>query len=107
MPFTIHQIVTRGNSLLVQFELAKKVDSVLFEGVFRDLVAGRLGIETSFGLDNNGIPTNEVNYPLGQKLEMAYNGDNKQIGLTYAVKPVVSNKEELTKKKGSPLRKAS
>lgn len=107
MPFTIHQIITRGNSLLVQFELVKKVDSVLFEGVFRDLVASRLGIETSFGLDNNGIPTNEVNYPLGQILEMVYNADNKQIGLTYAVKPVVSNKEELGRKKGSPLRKAS
>lgn len=107
MPFTIHQIVTRGNRLLVQFELVGKIDSTLFEGVFRDLVSGRLGIDTSFGLDNNGLPTNEVTYPLGQLLEMVYDGDNKQIGLTYAVKPVVSNKEQLTKKKGSSLKKAS
>jgi len=107
MPFTIHQVVTRGNRLLVQFELVKKIDSALFEGVFRDLVAGRLGIDTSWGLDNNGLPTNEVTYPLGQLLEMVYDGNTKQIGLTYAVKPVVSNKEELTRKKGSPLKKAS
>ncbi len=107
MAFTIHQVVTRGNSLFVQFELVKKADSILFEGVFRDLVAGRLGIDTSWGLDANGLPTNEVNYPLGQILEIVYNADNKQIGLTYAVKPVVSNKEELTKKRGSHLRKAS
>ncbi len=107
MSFSIHSIVTRGNSLLVQFELAKKTDSVLFEVVFRDLVAGRLGIETSFGLDSNGMPTSEVKYPLGQVLDMVYDGDSKQIGLTYTVKPVVSNKEQLTKKKETTLKKAS
>ncbi len=107
MPFTIHQIVTRGNKLLVQFELVRKFDSALFEGVFRDLVASRLGIDTSWGLDQNGLPTNEVNYPLEQILEMVYDGDSKQIAVTYVVKPVVSNKEQLTKKKGSPLKKAS
>jgi hypothetical protein len=107
MPFTIHQIITRGNSLLVQFELARKVDSVLFEGVFRDLVAGRLGIDTTWGLDSNGIPTNEVKYPLGERMEMVYNADIKQIALTYVVKPSVSNKEALTRTKTGTLRKAS
>lgn len=106
MSFTLHKVVTRGNSLLVQFELVKKDDSVLFEGVFRDLVAGRLGIDTSFGLDNDGMPTGEVKYPLGQMLEMIYNGDTKQIGLTYIVTPVVSNKERLTRKKDDNMRKA-
>ena len=106
MPFTIHKVVTRDNSLLVQFELVRKTDYVLFEGVFRDLVAGRLGIDTSFGLDNNGIPASEVKYPLGQVLEMIYDGDTKQIGLTYVVTPVISNKERLTRKKDDNMRKA-
>lgn len=105
MPFTLHQVITRGNRLLVQFELVNKIDSTLFEGVFRDLVASRLGIDTSWGLDNNGLPTNGVNYPLGQLLEIIYDGDTKQIGLTYVVKPVVSKKEQLTRK--DTMRKAS
>ncbi len=107
MPFTIYQVVTRGNKLLVQFELVRQIDSALFEGVFRDLVVGRLGIDTSWGLDQNGLPTNEAKYPLGQPLEIVYDGDSKQIAVTYVVKPSVSKKEELTKKKGSPLKKAS
>jgi len=107
MPITIHKVVTRNNSLLVQFELVKKADSVLFEGIFRDLVAGRLGIDTSFGLDSNGVPTSEVKYPLGQLLEMIYNADSKQIGLTYVVAPVVSNAKELTNDKKGTIRKAS
>lgn len=107
MPFTMHQVITRGNSLLVQFELTSKADSILFESVFRDLVASRLGIDTSWGLDQNGIPTNEVHYPLGQILEVVYNGDSRQIAVTYVVKPAVSNKESLTRTKPSTLRKVS
>ena len=107
MSVTIHKVVTRNNSLLVQFELAKKTDSALFEEVFRDLVASRLGIDTNFGLDSNGIPTSEVKYPLGQLLEMVYNADSKQIGLTYVVAPVVSKAKELTEDKKGTIRKAS
>ena len=105
MPFTLHSVVVRGNSLLIEFELAKKADSILFEAVFRDLISARLSIDTSWGLDDSGKPTGEARYPVGQVLRVIYNGDSKEIAITYIEKPVISKKEFLANIKPDNLRK--
>ena len=72
MGVTLYQVTKKGDDLYVQAKISDRSDFVLLESLFRDLVAARLCIHTSFGLDERYNVTTVFDYPCRKMLTLVY-----------------------------------
>jgi hypothetical protein len=87
MGVTLYQVERKGDDLYVQAKISDKSDFALLESLFRDLVAARLCIHTSFGLDERYNVTTVFDYPCRKMLTLVYKDSSGTVGLSPFKKP--------------------
>ena len=87
MGVTIYQVARKGDDLYVQVKIFDRSDFALLESLFRDLVAARLCIHTSFGLDERYNTTPVFDYPCRKMLTLVYKDSSGTVGLSPFKKP--------------------